>query len=168
VDQAYCRYGPAEVYLPADDLFKGDRGEVQGRNNASTWLYLELDKDGRSCWAAASTVDVTCDISTVNVTQPNLPRSNEACDPTPVLATRSGNTVTVTWTQCHLFAGDARGYLLSVKVCQNGLLTPLLVRTDNSSYSFTDQSGCASASKGTLYSVDVRGYSAPIPIPWAP
>jgi len=168
VGQAYCRYGPAQVYLPADDLFEGDRGVVQGRDYASTWLYLKLDKDGRSCWAAKSTLDVTGDISIMKVTQPNLPISNQACDPTPVQATRSGDKVTVSWTQCHLLPRDARGYLLSVKVCQNGVLTPLLVQTDNNTYSFTDQKGCASASKGTLYSVDVRGYSAPIPIPWAP
>ncbi|MCI0520516.1 MAG: tetratricopeptide repeat protein, partial [Chloroflexi bacterium] len=166
--QAFCRYGPAQVYLPADDLFQGDRAVVQGRDYASAWLYLKLDKDGRSCWAARSTLDVTGDISMLKVTQPNLPLSNVACDPTPVLAVRSGNTVTVTWTQCHPFAEDARGYLLSVKVCQNGILTPLLVQTDNNAYVFTDEKGCAGSSKGTLYSVDVRGYSLPIPIPWAP
>jgi hypothetical protein len=61
---------------------------------------------------------------------------------------------------------DGRGYLLSVKICQNGLLLRFLVQTDSSSYSFYDQKGCANPSTGTLYSVDVRGYSQPIPIPW--
>jgi hypothetical protein len=168
VGQAYCPFGPSYVYLSAVALVKGDIGMVQGRDYAGTWLYVKLEKNGQWCWVDRYTVDVTGDISKSPVTQPVLPISNVACNPAPIHATRDGLTVTLTWTQCHVNLRDARGYLLEVQICQNTILFPVLVTTDANTYSFTDQKGCAAPSKGVLYSVDVRGYSAPYPIPWAP
>ncbi len=168
VGQAFCRYGPAGVYLPADDLFQGDRAIVKGRNSSSTWLYIQVEKDDRHCWAAKSSFEVTGDISILEITPLRLPISNVACDPTPIQAVRNGDTVTISWKQCHVNLGDARGYLLNVKVCQNGVSTSLLFQTNNTSYELTDQKACSGGSKGTLYSVDKRGYSTPFTIPWAP
>ncbi len=168
VPQAYCRYGPGTVYLPAADLFQGDTFRVAGRDGASTWLYVQLDKNSRNCWVSIKPVEITGEIKTVDVTPPKLPLSDVACDPSPISAVRVGNNVTVTWKQCHPYAPDARGYLLDVKTCQNGLLLPMLVQTDNSTYTFTDLKTCAGASKGKLYSVDKRGYSQPFVIPWPP
>jgi hypothetical protein len=166
--QAYCQYGPGSAYLPAADLFQGDTASVRGRNYSGTWLYLLLDKNGRYCWAATSTLTTTGDITTVAITQPKLPPTVDTIPPTNVEATRKGDTVTVTWDQVHVNLIDARGYLLDVKVCVNGLMTGLLIHTDATSYVFTDQKTCAGESKGKIYAVNVRGYTDPVPIPWPP
>jgi hypothetical protein len=166
VNQAYCRYGPNALYLPAADLFQGDTATVHGRNVDNNWFYLQLDKNGRYCWASGGTLTISGETKTLTVTPLKLPLSDVACDPTPIDVVRNGDSVTVSWKQCHLNLRDARGYLLEVKVCQNGLSTKQLVQTDDTSYTFKDQQSCSANSKGVLYSVDKRGYSQPFTIPW--
>lgn len=166
--QAYCQYGPGAAYLPAADLFPGDTASVRGRNGSSTWLYLLLDKNGRYCWAATSTLKVTGDPEPVAITQPKLPHTVDTSPPSSVAATRKQETVTVTWKQVHSNLIDARGYLLEVKVCVNGVKTGLIIHTDETSYTFTDQTTCGFESGGKIYAVNVRGYTDPVIIPWPP
>ena len=42
--QAHCRYGPAQAYLHAADLYAGDTGTVRGRYVNSTWLLIKFNK----------------------------------------------------------------------------------------------------------------------------
>ncbi len=42
--QAHCRYGPAQAYLHAADLYAGDTGSVRGRYVNSNWLLIKFDK----------------------------------------------------------------------------------------------------------------------------
>ena len=164
--QAYCRYGPGTCYLPADDLFPGDRALVIGRNANGTWLLITLEKDGRSCWASSSTLDVTGDLTTLPLAQTGLPHTTQSLQPTNVQAVRNDSTVLITWDQIHTNMRDARGYLLEVNLCQNGLLIPVCVQTDNTSIEFTDDTICSVASSGQIRSADTRGYTDPVPIPW--
>jgi len=166
VDQANCRYGPGKAYLYADALFRGDRAEVHGRSYSGSWLYIQLEKDDRYCWASTSTVQVECDLSNVQVVSPNLPHTTETIPPTGVNGTRSGSTVTITWDQVHTNLEDARGYLIEASVCQNGQRILMTVQTDNLSYEFVDEKGCSGESGGRIYAVNVRGYTDPVPIPW--
>ena len=166
VNQAFCRYGPSSAYLPADDLFKGDAAEVLGRYYGNYWLQIKVAKDSRVCWTAASNLDVTGDISLLNITNPQLPISIDAPTPTGVLANRVGNQVSVTWNQVHVNLIDARGYLLEVSVCKDGLRQTLVVQTDSTSYVFTDEKTCAGTSGGKIRSVNTRGYSDAVQIPW--
>jgi hypothetical protein len=166
VEQANCRYGPGTAYLYAGALYEGETGKVRGRNFGSFWLLLELDKNGQFCWAASNTLEVTGDPATVNVTQPNLPFTNEVSVPTGVQAVRNDDLVTVSWDQVHVNLVDARGYLLVVSICQNGAYFQLAVQTDATSYQFTDESGCAANSTGEIYTVNTRGYTSPVLIPW--
>jgi tetratricopeptide (TPR) repeat protein len=165
-NQAFCRYGPGTAYLPAADLFKGDTGQVVGRNYASNWLYLLLDKNGRYCWAASSSLAVTGDPKSVKITPVKLPITPDSPPPIDVQAIRYGNSVTISWSPIPVAAQDSRGYLLDVSVCQNGLRVGLVVQTNDTTYTFVDETTCAGASKGKLYSVTVRGYSTPVVIPW--
>jgi hypothetical protein len=166
VGQANCRYGPGSCYLYADGLFQDDRAQVIGRNYASTWLLITLEKDGRSCWASSSTLEVSGDLTTVPLAQTSLPRTTESLQPSGVQAFRDGSSVTITWNQIHTNMRDARGYVLEVNVCQNGLLIPVCSQTDNTSIQFMDDTTCAAASSGKIYSVDTHGYTNPVDIPW--
>lgn len=166
VGQANCRYGPATAYLYANGLYSGDTGEVRGRNRASTWFLLRLDKDGTWCWAAGDTLTIRGDPATVDVTQPNLPHTTDTSAPTNVSAVRNGPQVTITWDQVHINLVDARGYLLDVTICQNTLRIPYIIQTDEVSYTFTDEQNCSRPSSGRIYAVNKRGYTDPVVIPW--
>ncbi|MEJ2305662.1 MAG: hypothetical protein P8Y14_29420, partial [Anaerolineales bacterium] len=131
-----------------------------------TWLLITLEKDGRSCWASASTLDVTGDLTTLPLAQTGLPHTTQSLQPTNVQAVRNDSTVLITWDQIHTNMRDARGYLLEVNLCQNGLLIPVCVQTDNTSIEFTDDTICSVASSGQIRSADTRGYTDPVPIPW--
>jgi hypothetical protein len=74
--------------------------------------------------------------------------------------------VTITWDQVHINMEDARGYLLEVTICQNSLRLQFVIQTDATSYTFTDEQNCSRPSSGKIYSVNVRGYTDPVVIPW--
>jgi hypothetical protein len=165
--QANCRYGPGTAYLYAAGLYPGDLAEVRGRNFSGSWLYLKPEKIDYFCWAAASVGEVTGDIFSVVIWQPNLPKTTFIGPPKEVFAERQGDQVTVVWEPVRVNPPeDSRGYLIEATLCQNGNLMSLAVHTENSSYTFTDEPGCDSPSSGRLYAVEKHGYTDPVPIPW--
>ncbi len=166
LQQSYCRYGPAAAYLPADDLFANDALMLNGRNYSATWLYVQNVKSNRYCWVAASQVQSATDPMTLGVVQTSLPINNEISQPTGVQAARDKNTVAISWNQVHVNLVDARGYLLELNVCQNGLRFTTVVQTDATNYAVQDETTCTGASSGVIYSVSTRGYTTPVKITW--
>lgn len=165
-EQATCRYGPGKAYLYADGLFAGDTADLIGRNGAGTWVYIQNHTSGRYCWVSANLVQVGVDVKSLPPTQSKLPHTTEVSIPTGVSAVRSGDTVTITWDQVHVNLVDGRGYLLELSVCQGGAFFPMAVQTDATSYVLTDEKTCAGASGGVIFSVNTRGYTDPVDIPW--
>jgi len=170
--QAHCRYGPNVAYLHAADLYAGDTGSVRGRYVNSNWILVKFDKLTYFCWVAPSVVDVIGDIKSVKYAEPLLPGPSVLyASPGRVVATRQGDLVTVTWSMVDMTDDDDRGYMLDVWVCQNGGLLWWPVALSNryqTSYTFTDQTGCAQISGGKLAAVEKHGYTAWVPIPWPP
>ncbi|HEX7973283.1 MAG TPA: hypothetical protein VF498_02660 [Anaerolineales bacterium] len=166
LQQAYCQYGPGSAYLPAGDLFPGDVGEVNGRNAAKTWLFIKVLKNNRYCWVSGILVQVTGDLSRIQVQPEILPHTTAPYTSMGVQATRSGNTVTVTWNQVQYNFRDGRGYMLEVNLCQKAAYITMAVHTNDLSYVFTDEKTCTAPSSGKIYVVDVQGYSPPETIPW--
>jgi hypothetical protein len=164
--QSICHYGPGGAYLYADGLYPGDTVVINGRNYNTSWLYVQSDKSGRYCWISATLVQASGDISKLKVTPTNLPYTDSIGPPTNIQGTRQKNTVTISWDQIHVNMVDARGYLIEVTICQNGLRIPVIQQTDGTSLVFTDESGCSKPSGGKIYSVNARGYSSPAVIPW--
>jgi len=165
--QAFCRYGPGKAYLYSHGLYPGDRAEVNGRTNSGTWLWIKPENLDRHCWMAASVAEVRGDIFSVVVVQRELPFATVLYDPpNNAQATRDGNTVRVTWNRVNMTEDDDRGYLIEATVCQEGHLLFLAVRTDDTFYEFTDETGCALPSNGLLYTVEKHGYTEPVEIPW--
>jgi hypothetical protein len=169
--QAHCRYGPSTAYLHAADLYPGDTGSVRGRYAYSAWLHIKFDKLSYFCWVAPSVVDVSGDISTVRLTEPNLQRvgSNMYGPPQNVQASRSGEQVTIAWDPIRMTEDDDRGYFIEAWLCQEGRYLWWTVSFPDqytTSYTVTDQAGCPAASRGKIYTVEKHGYSEPVDIPW--
>ena len=164
--QAYCRYGPAKAYLPAADLYAGDKGQLWNRDYSGSWLWVRFDKLTYACWVSASVTEVQGDIFSVTVYFHPLPKSVLYDPPDDVEAERVGNEVTVTWDPVNMTEDDDRGYLIETRVCQNGNMIPVVVHTDESVYVFVDEAGCEKDSGGKLYTVEKHGYSEPVKIPW--
>jgi hypothetical protein len=166
LQQSTCRYGPGTAYLYADGLFEGDTADIVGRNYSATWLYIKNHSSERYCWVSASLVEPNVDLQEVPTYQSSIPITDSAPIPTGITGQRNGDAVTIFWDQVHVNMVDARGYLLEVSICQNGLRIPVVVQTDGTSYGFQDGTNCAGSSSGKIYSVNTRGYSTPVDIPW--
>jgi hypothetical protein len=171
VTQAHCRYGPSTAYLHAADLYPGDRGSVRGRFAYSSWLYVKFDKLSYFCWVAPSVVDVSGDISTVWLTEPNLQQvgSNIYGPPQNVRAARDGDQVTITWDPMQMTEDKDRGYFIEAWVCQDGGYLWWTVSFSDqytTSYTVKDEANCAVPSRGQIYTVEKHGYSEPAEIPW--
>jgi hypothetical protein len=164
--QAYCRYGPAKAYLPAADLYAGDKGQLWNRDYSGSWLWVRFDKLTYACWVSASVTEVQGDIFSVTVYFHPLPKSVLYDPPDDVEAVRDGNEVTVTWDPVNMTEDDDRGYLIEARVCQNGNMIPVVVHTDESVAVFEDEAGCEKDSGGKLYTVEKHGYTEPVKIPW--
>ena len=169
--QAHCRYGPSIAYLHAADLYPGDSGTVRERYIFSNWLYIKFDKLDYFCWVAPSVVDVVGDVSTVAYKELNLQSigSNMYGPPKNVTAVRDENKVTISWEQVKMTTDDDRGYLLELFVCQDTIYkwwTDSYPDQFTTSYTVTDEAGCAQPSSGKLYTVEKHGFSEPAIIPW--
>ncbi|MDO9130250.1 MAG: hypothetical protein Q7U34_10330, partial [Anaerolineales bacterium] len=170
--QAHCRYGPAQAYLHAADLFPGETGTVRGRYVNSNWLLIKFDKLPYFCWVAPSVIDIQGNIKMIKFADPHLPGPSALYGPPQrVTATRQGDQVSVTWSLVDMTLDDDRGYMLDVWVCQNGgLLWRPVALSDKyqTSYTFTDQAGCSGTSGGKLAAVEKHGYTTWVTIPWPP
>jgi hypothetical protein len=166
LQQAHCRYGPSTAYLHAADLYADDHGLLWNRNFDGTWLWVRFDKLNYACWVSTSVVQVDGDIFSVVVTHTALPHSTLYGPPSNVQATRDGNQVTVTWDPVWMTEDDDRGYFLEVTLCQNGFLYDSYAHTDETTYTFTDETNCSGESGGRLYTVEKHGYTDPVRIRW--
>jgi hypothetical protein len=164
--QAHCRYGPSTAFLHAADLYPDDHGLVWNRNQDGSWLWVRFDKLHYACWVSASVVKVEGDVFSVVVTRTTLPHSTLYGPPTNVQATRDGNQVTITWDAVWMTEDDDRGYFLEVTLCQNGFLFDTFAHTDDTHYTFTDETNCSGESGGRLYTVEKHGYTDPVRIRW--
>jgi hypothetical protein len=176
VAQAHCRYGPSVAYLHAADLYQGDTGTVRGRYQNSNWLQVRFDKLSYFCWVSPSVVTVSGDISRIRYvahSNVNMPGPSALYGPpTRVWATRQGDQVTISWDEVWMTEDDDRGYFIEAYVCQNGAYLwftvgeGTLTNQHITSYTVTDQAGCAYPSYGNLYAVEKHGYTTPVAIPW--
>ena len=165
-EQAHCRYGPSSAYLHAADLYTSDHGLLWNRNFDGTWLWVRFDKLHYACWVSASVVQVEGDVFSVVVTHTRLPHSELYGPPGNVQATRDGNQVTVTWEGIWMTDDDYRGYFIEATVCLGNYEVDVFAHTDDTSYTFTDETTCDGESGGRLYAVEKHGYTDPVSIRW--
>jgi hypothetical protein len=165
--QANCRYGPGVAYLYRWGLYPGETAEVHGRNWNGSWYWIKPYHLDSHCWASEIVFDVQQgDPKNVPLVERRLPRTTFAGPPGNVQAVRIGDQVQVTWDIVPLSDDKRRGYMIEAMVCQNGAYIPLIVRSDDPTYTLTDQPGCSTPSHALLYTAEKHGYSDPVEIPW--
>lgn len=166
--QANCRYGPGTAYLYRWGLYPGDKADVRGRNWDGSWLWIHPFnlEEKQNCWASKIVFNETIDNARVHVVHVALPHTTFAGPPGNVQAVRQGNQVTISWDGVPLSDDKRRGYLIEAQTCQNGLLLPIIIQTDDTRYTFNDEQHCKGKSSGLLYTAEKHGYSDPVKIPW--
>jgi hypothetical protein len=159
-----CRYGPNAAYLYLYGLTAGSTARVLGRNYAGDWLWVQPSNTQLLCWVATTAVNLNVDIKDISVQYPPLPTNPSVQPPTGVLATRSGNLVTISWNA----AAPALqlGYLIEASVCSKGFLIDVVATTPSLSYKLTDEKTCTQASSGQVRVQNKLGYSTAVKIPW--
>lgn len=164
--QANCRYGPGTAYLYRWGLYPGDKAEIQGRNWNGSWLWLKPANLDSHCWASEIVVDIEGDKMSAPYVESRLPHTTFAGPPPNVQVSRHANEVTITWDKVELSDDKRRGYLIEAMVCQNSAYFPMIIHTDETEYTFTDEAGCGTPSSARLYTAEKHGYSDPVEIPW--
>lgn len=166
--QANCRYGPGTAYLYRWGLYPNDTADVRGRNWDGSWLWIHPSnlKAGANCWASKIVFNEKVDNAQVPYVQIPLPHTTFAGPPGNVQAVRNGSQVTVSWSEVPLSDDKRRGYMIEAQTCQNGLLLPIIIQTNDTSYTFNDEQHCEKKSGGLLYTAEKHGYSDPVKIPW--
>ncbi|NIS78655.1 MAG: hypothetical protein GTO14_00125 [Anaerolineales bacterium] len=162
--QVNCRYGPDKAYLYAWGLSEGDTAQLNGRNYAGTWLYVQPHDTVWNCWVAASTVTASVEIDSVPVVYPPLYVNPDVPAPTGVRANRSGDNVTVSWNAAP--PAIDLGYLIEARVCTGRYLVDVYYNTTNTSIIIIDKDGCSGDSYGQLRVFNKKGYSTAVKIRW--
>jgi hypothetical protein len=145
-------------------LSENDIANLDGRNYAATWLYVQPHDTNWHCWVAASTVSASVDIQSVDVVYPPLLTNPAVPAPSGVTATRSGGNVIISWNPAPPAVG--LGYLIEARVCTGAYLLDVYHQTTNTSITLSDPSGCSGDSYGQVRVFYKTGYSSAVQISW--
>jgi hypothetical protein len=172
VEHVSCFYGPSKAYLYKYGLLGGNRLDILGIMLDTQYIEVRAIGGDNPCWMNLQWMDVQGDINTVRPIDPLdvvLPWSPYYAALTGVAASRTGNTVTISWNPLSLRAGDdseQEPYLVETWVCQNGRLTFVPIGAYQTQTSVEDEPGCDQPSHGRVYGVEKHGYTRYIEIPW--
>ena len=170
-DLLSCRYGPGSEYLFLYGLRKGANIVLIGQTGGNNWVWV----DGKNpCWVHVKYIEIAGDFKQLPVVYPDrapLPRSPYYPPTTILSAIRDGNTVTVSWLDIPLRAGDEEDdsmlhYIIEVWRCEAGQIIFDPLATNDTSISFVDEAGCAVPSHGNVYVQEKHGFAGPTIIPW--
>lgn len=67
IQNANCRFGPATVYDIVGYLLSGETADIAGRNETSTYWWIENPDNVGYCWIWDNLVETECDTSGVKV-----------------------------------------------------------------------------------------------------
>jgi hypothetical protein len=166
LEQANCRYGPGAAYLYEYGLFPGDKVRIEGRNDLSTWVYVQPLWYIGKCWVRVDLLEITGDLENVGPFYGLLPFSELYKPPTSPRATRNGNEVVIAWDFVYMTEDDYRGYLVEAWLCQDGQLVFTPIRSDELQITVIDEPGCLQRSGARLYTAEKHGYTRYVMIPW--
>jgi hypothetical protein len=170
-DLLSCRYGPGAEYLYLYGLRAGANLKLIGRTDGNNWVYVA----GKSpCWVNAKFLTIEGDPLTLRVVYPGeakLPVSPYYRATTILSATRTGDSVTVTWLDIPLRAGDEEDasmfrFIIEVWRCEGGKIIFDPLPTNETSITFVDEPGCSKPSFGRVFFQEKHGFAGPAEIPW--
>ncbi len=165
-----CRYGPGAEYLYLYGLQKDTKIKLIGRTDGNNWVMV---KGKKPCWLNAKFIEIQGDPQQLKVTYPDeytLPVSPYYAAPTVLSANRSGNSVTVRWTDVELRAGDEEDenmfiYIIEVWRCEGGKIIFDPFASNDSEIVFIDEPGCSAPSHGRVFFQEKHGFAGPAEIP---
>ena len=119
-----CLFGPDPAYISMYDILANSQQVAVGRNQDTSWLYVQGSDHKYPCWVKAALVKVnTGSFTDPPVVNPVLTPYTTLYPPPPaVSAARSGNDVTIFWLPVAMTEQDYNGYLIEAWVCQGGQL----------------------------------------------
>jgi len=159
-----CRWGPNTVYLVAGLFREGATAQLDGRDWAGNWVWIQMEGFSYHCWVATSTVIVQGDLDSVKKLPGDPPINSAVPAPTGIRAVRDGNKVIVSWNPAPS-AVDLH-YLVRANLCNGQYVLEWIDETTNTAYTFQDKQGCAGTSSAKIHVVNKTGYSAPVSVPW--
>ena len=172
-DLLSCRYGPGAEYLYFDGFRKGLKLKLTGRTDGNNWVMVT---GKNSCWINAKFVEIIGDPQALKVTYPDeykLPVSPYYAAPIVLNAKRSGNSVSVEWTDVTLRAGDEEDedmfiYIAEIWRCEGGTIIFDPLATNYPEVTFVDEPGCSVPSHGRVFFQEKHGFAGPAEIPMPP
>ena len=159
-----CRYGPDTAYLYAWGLEEGKIATLDGRNYASTWLWVQPWDALFHCWVTASGATSNIDLSMVPVVYPPVITNPSIAPPKGVGANRSGSSVTISWSAAPPAVELA--HLIEARICSGGFPVDVFYTTTSTSLTLTDETSCSADSYGQVRVQNKLGYSTTVSIPW--
>ena len=161
---AFCRWGPDVDYIQSYVIPEGQTVDVEGRNFASTWIYVKSPDINWKCWVATSTFELSGDVEQVEFRIIGLPINDEVQAPNGVSAVRNGNQVTISWNAVQ--PALQLQYLIEARHCRNGLFLEDAFATTNTSITIQDDTNCSNPSSAELRASNKLGYSSAVTVPW--
>ena len=93
LEDAPCWSGPSMEYVILDYLVPGQQLEIEGRDQANTWWYVNDPALNKACWVYGERVEASGDLSQVPVQQaPPLP-TRTPTNPPPVNCGQYGDSI---------------------------------------------------------------------------
>ena len=173
-----CLYGPDLAYIGKYDILANSQQVAIGRNQDTSWLYVQGSDHKNPCWVKAALVELnTGRFTDPPVVIPDLSPFTTLYTPPPaVSANRVGNDVTIFWLPVAMPEQDYNGYLIEAWVCQGGqqvfvpmkYFTSFDKNTAMMAVKITDEPGCSEPSSARIYTAMTTAYSSPKEIPWKP
>lgn len=171
-----CYAGPGDMYEVQYEVNGGVNLLILGRSGSvnGTWLQIRSSGQKDYCWVPSKYVLLNGDISSLAQTYPDqakLPGSNLYPPLAGLTAVRSGDQVTVSWTDVpvpldFLQSPNSTLYLAELWICQSGQLVFTPIATSANHVTVTDQAGCSQPSHGRVYLSVKDGYAGPTEINW--
>lgn len=171
-EHVMCFYGPSKAYLYKYGLLGGNRLEILGILKDTGYLQIKAIGGSNPCWMNMQFMDIQGDMALLQPIDPlevKLPFSPYYGALDSVVATRSGNEVTISWSPLELRAGDdseQEPYLVETWVCQGGSLVFIPFGVYETEVTVLDEPGCSQPSFGRVYGVEKHGYTPYLKIGW--
>jgi hypothetical protein len=159
-----CRWGPHVKYLNAGLLPVGASAQVDGRDYAATWLWIQMEGIAYHCWVAGSAVALQGDIDSVPRVSIDPPINSAIQSAGGVSASRNGSKVTITWSAAS--PAVELHYLIRAYLCNGQYVIETIVSTQNTAITLQDKTGCSGTSSAQVFVVNKTGYASPVSVPW--
>jgi len=159
--QSNCRYGPGSAYLPEWGLYPKNRVTILGRNQDSTWVYVDPWTYMDYCWVKTEFLEILRgNVDDLVQIRTLLPYTEFYYAPRNVRSSRvETGDIMVNWDLIPMSKDDDRGYLIEAWLCEDGQLRFTPLHFDGPPAFLHDEPGCLQSSSARIYTAEKHGYT---------